>query len=137
MLISESYTKTGRYYEALDCYFEALKIQRNIFGTDESDTDYVLILIGKAFKDLENYEIAIDYFKESLNINKKQENKDISSLLFAIGELYEKIERFDEALLYYQELLDFLQKMYGKNDFNIIAITLNRIISVALHFSKI
>ena len=57
---------SGRYAEALESYYEALKLEE-----DPIDRSYILYNIGLIYSNNGEYSIALDYYHQAIALNKK------------------------------------------------------------------
>jgi len=92
-------------HNALANYEESLRIARKIKDV-ETEID-ALTNIGMAYKDLESYPEALNYFKLSLEKAEiSQDLEEIANLFINIGTIYAIQENYDLSLKYCQQAID-------------------------------
>ena len=109
--IGQRYEKEYKFKEAIETYEKCL----HDLITPEEDTIAFSILVGNCYYFLSKPHQAEKYFKESLNVLKRAENKinklpAKSTVLGNIGNIYHNLGKPDEALGYYQQALEINRK---------------------------
>ncbi|HER23564.1 MAG TPA: tetratricopeptide repeat protein [Candidatus Atribacteria bacterium] len=110
---------SGQKYEKEFKFEEAIKVYEKCLydlSIPEEDKIGFNILVGNCYYFLSKLNQAEKYFKESLNILKRAENKITqlpakSAALGNIGNIYHNLGKPDEALAYYQQALEINQKL--------------------------
>jgi len=117
-LLKKSF-RSGQKYEKEYKFEKAIKIYEKCLhdlSIPEEDKIGFNILIGNCYYFLSKLNQAEKYFKESLNILKRAENKitklPAKSTAFSnIGSIYHNLGKPDEALEYYQQALEVNRKL--------------------------
>lgn len=114
--ISQMYSSL--YPEAIDAYLKASSIYEKINKANSSRHAEVLTNIGILYARLKKYDLALEYYNKSLNINKAL-NLDyaVANLQINIGNLYDSIEQPEKAITYYESALDIMK--LTKNQYGI------------------
>jgi tetratricopeptide (TPR) repeat protein len=108
-----TYYSMGKYPEALDNYFSAYKIAKNI--GDVHDQASLLSNIGVLYDEQENYDKALDYYNQSQELAVKEKNKPlIASNYNNIGSVYLKRKDNNTALDFYLKSLKLKQEIGNK-----------------------
>jgi tetratricopeptide (TPR) repeat protein len=115
----KKYFDSGQKHEKEYKFEEAIKVYEkflNDLNIPEEDKIGFNILIGNCYYFLSKLNQAEKYFKESLNILKRAENKISklpakSAVLGNIGNIYHNLGKPDEALEYYQQALEINRKL--------------------------
>ena len=117
-LLKESF-RSGQKHEKEYEFEEAIKVYEKCLqdlSIPEEDKIGLNILIGSCYYFLSKLNQAEKYFKESLNILKRAENKITklpakSTALGSIGNIYHNLGKPDEALEYYRQALEINRKL--------------------------
>jgi signal transduction histidine kinase len=96
------YWKSGDFERALSKFFDVLLINDTYFPNDlDSRSDY-LSNIGLIYQEMNRFEKAIDYHKQSLGIRKTLNLINGQAISFAnLGVCYQKMEQFNLAEKYF------------------------------------
>jgi tetratricopeptide (TPR) repeat protein len=98
------YRHIGDFEKAIVNNLYALRIAELVYDTARMSVCYNNI--GGVYLDQKNYIKAIEYFRKSIDIEKKIGNKaQISVRLNNLGAAYEALNKFDKAIEYYNEAL--------------------------------
>ncbi len=93
-----------KYKDAIDVY---LQIQQKY--PNHRDKDILISIIGDAYFMLENYELALDYYKQrtqSINKNDWYRNNELN---LKIAETYRRSSKLEQALNTYNEIIESVQ----------------------------
>ncbi len=103
------------YPEAIDTYLKASAINELTNKTDTNRHAEILTNIGILYVRLEKYDLALNYYNRSLELNKTL-NADyaIANLYTNIGNLYDGIEAPEKAIEYYGLSLDIMKRLNNK-----------------------
>jgi len=101
---------TGEYPQAIELYFEALKIFEK--EKEELKSSKVYNNIGIVYQQIGEKNKALAYYKKSLKISEKLGRDDISAIRYNnIATIYEEFENeLDSALFYYQKSCEIWKK---------------------------
>lgn len=93
------YNQVGKYSDAMECYFQVLRLCEKI------DSDYLLRSsynnLGIVYINIDNLPMALDYFQKALAIaQKSKQPKEVFPILVNIAELLTVENKLDEALQY-------------------------------------
>ncbi|WP_102273700.1 TerD family protein [Cytobacillus massiliigabonensis] len=94
LLMARVFEEQRRFDEALNCYDQALSIERSLLAVQSKA--FSLYLYHK------RYDEAIELYQEILNSNPAD-----SYVLYSIGEAYLEMGEFDQAISYYEKALLF------------------------------
>ncbi|WP_454801972.1 ATP-binding protein [Mucilaginibacter phyllosphaerae] len=123
--IGFAYNRLGDYREAINDYFKALAIYKDIkfeLGTNQCYTN-----IGSIYYDMDKTDIARTYFIQSLNgYTKSKNDMGIAAALFSVGNCYLANKESDKAISYYTKSLQMRQKMGDLNGISLARMGLGR-----------
>jgi tetratricopeptide (TPR) repeat protein len=131
VLVADVLEKTGNaqiqlsdYAKATESLKRALKIYRDQFGASSQEVARVLLAMGKAESRKGNWNLSIDFYRQSLHISKQNgDNAAMGKALFEVGVALEA--RGDQgALTCFTEILRFIDP---DKDWAIAADARNRI----------
>ncbi|WP_296853731.1 tetratricopeptide repeat protein [uncultured Methanobrevibacter sp.] len=97
---SLSFRKLGKYYQAIGCYDELLKLDKNNINVLLNKA--VILFILKRYKD------SINVFNSVLQID----SNNINALMY-LGIIYKNFNNFDEALLNFDRILEIDDSFYN------------------------
>ncbi|MEW7278736.1 tetratricopeptide repeat protein [Aquimarina sp. 2201CG1-2-11] len=97
-LLGTYYEKEGKYLEALKHQKESLELFSEL--NDKEGIATVNENIGSIYEDLEQYDIAYQYFKKSEDFFKKTNNTGLISVLNNLGDINRKTGNYKEAIDY-------------------------------------
>jgi tetratricopeptide (TPR) repeat protein len=103
-----------RFDEAIIFYQKVLEHTK-----DDTIKSAILNNLGLIYTDKQNFQKAITYFINALNINEEifgLESPNVSMIYNNIGALYEETRDYDKALFYYFKDLNTQEKAYGPNN---------------------
>ncbi len=109
-MLGAAYRSNEAIKAALDYHQEALKLAESIEQPSEDiqrSINTAISGIGIIYQTLEQYDLAIDYFKRSLEYDEKLKNNlGLAVNYHHIGECLEAIGELDESLTYYNKSLE-------------------------------
>ncbi len=109
-MLGAAYRSNEAIKAALDYHQEALKLAESIEQPSEDiqrSINTAISGIGIIYQTLEQYDLAIDYFKRSLEYDEKLKNNLGLAVNYQhIGECLEAIGELDESLTYYNKSLE-------------------------------
>jgi CHAT domain-containing protein/Tfp pilus assembly protein PilF len=111
----------SQYLEALHSYQSALKIYRFINDLKSKEAEgAILNNIGNVYKDLGQYQKAIEYYQQSVSIFKKGELQagvfnNLGTVYDSLGQYQKAIEYYEKSFEYYQESLSMFNSISNKN----------------------
>lgn len=119
--IAEAFNNIGIYYrtkgiyeEAIDYFFQSLKIMGKIKNEKGIARSYNLI--GIIYYYLENYDLSLKYYSKALELNKKQDDKKwIAGNSNNIGMIYERKGNYEKALEYYLKSMEMSNEIGNRN----------------------
>ena len=99
----------GDYAEALENYYEALKLEE-----DPYDRSYILYNIGLIYGNNGDYSKALEYYHQALDLNSRlpQALNNIAVIYHYQGEQALKQERFEASELMFEKLLTFGKRRF-------------------------
>lgn len=109
----------GLYLQALDTFFYSLELRKNIYGTENYNLAAVHMGIGRTYRTLGQYDLALKYFNLAENNYIKSGRfslRNKSRLYLHIGNVYRSKLDFKRALEYFNQTLFIYQ---NNNEFNI------------------
>ena len=123
-MLGAAYRGNEAIKAALDYHQEALKLAESIEQPSldvQRSINTAISGIGVIYQTLEQYDLAIDYFKRSLDYDEKLQNNEGLALNYRlIGECLEATGELEESLNYYNTSLD-INKTVGSERINIVS----------------
>ncbi len=108
-LIAQEYTKLHDYDEAIPFFQTALELSRQIPGLEYDMAD-ISFLLGEAYFGCGEYNLALESYQLSLDIQEKHENWNAGVVYYRIGMVYENQGRLVDALENYKKALGWHEK---------------------------
>lgn len=107
-----NYYNKGFYLLSLDYYMKALDIM-----SDSDDYLSVLFLnIGAINFELENLDLAIEYYRKGLKLAKNQNNKrNLAEFNRNIGSYYYRLNRVDSSITYFKNGIEYARQINYKS----------------------
>ncbi len=113
----------GDLTKSLEYTFLALYQFEN--AGDEFRVGYCNLILGTTYEEMNNFELALEYYKRSLKIFEKFKSKRmISTALNYAGELFKNSDKCDSAKVYYSRALKINEEIGNKAG---VAIALNNL----------
>lgn len=106
--------KQKAYEKALASFQASYEIRKESAGSTLTQLSNACFNIGECYKFIGNQELALKYFKESLNYERSMKesetscteiNQNIISTMTQIASIYEAVDDYDKALSHYQQVL--------------------------------
>lgn len=106
--------KQNAYERALASFRASYEIRKGSTGSTLTQLSNACFNIGECYKFIGSQELALKYFKESLNYERSMRESEIScteinqniiSTMTQIASIYEAADEYDKALSHYQEVL--------------------------------
>lgn len=97
----------GEYAEALDNYYEALKLE-----DDDYDRSYILYNIGLIHASNGEHDRALDYYHQALELNPRlpQALNNVAVIFHYKGEMAKEAGNDDEAESFYQQAAEYWKR---------------------------
>jgi tetratricopeptide (TPR) repeat protein len=97
----------GEYAEALDNYYEALKLE-----DDDYDRSYILYNIGLIHASNGEHDRALDYYHQALELNPRlpQALNNVAVIFHYQGEMAKEAGNDDEAEKFYQQAAEYWKR---------------------------
>ena len=111
--IGSKYQNQNLYSKSLECYKEALEIQRKWLPALHSDISKTLAVIGSVYRVQGELDKAVNYYKEALHMAKRTlpiEDQYIAATIIGMGTAYKKMDLIDEAEKYLGEAADMCKR---------------------------
>lgn len=114
----------GHYFEKQSAYDSALHYQQLALGLaveleHHESLSRIYGHLGSIYEDLEEYQLARDYFKKALSQNLLTTNEDERIVVLNnLGDAYRKEGRLEEAISYTEEALKLAEKLNHKSGVN-------------------
>lgn len=106
----------GNFNEAIKQYNQSLDLYRTMMGDSSRYVGLSLMNIGIANNSMRKYDIALEFYKKSLeifeNIYKTDQNKDIADVYNNMGVSCENKKEYELALGYYKKALEIRNAIY-------------------------
>ena len=102
----------ARYDKAIEIYNRLIKQCEDFYGKEHPDTAISYNNIGVVYINRGDYDKALEYFKQALEIREKSIGKADS--YNNIGIVYNNRGNYDKALEYLKQALDIYEKVLGK-----------------------
>jgi signal transduction histidine kinase len=116
-----------RYEESLKYYRKALELNEKVVNKGRKEKGYLYLInnIGVTYMNMNNYEKAIEYFKEGLAFENIKENYPSNYGLFLenFTESSFNLGRYDDVLKNYNEVIDI--RLKNGNLFDLSAVHIN------------
>ncbi len=116
-LLGSYYEKEGKYLEALKYQQESLKLFVQL--NDDEGVAMVNENIGSVYEDLEQYELAYEYFKKSEKYFQKTNDKGLISVFNNLGDVNRKTGKYTQAIEYstkaHRLALEYMDKYQVKS----------------------
>ena len=116
-----------RYEESLKYYRKALELNEKVVNKGRKEKGYLYLInnIGVTYMNMNNYEKAIEYFKEGLAFENIKENYPSNYGLFLenFTESSFNLGRYDDVLKNYNEVIDI--RLKNGNIFDLSAVHIN------------
>ncbi|NQU53623.1 MAG: CHAT domain-containing protein [Bacteroidetes bacterium] len=109
----------GLHLQALDTFFYGLELRKNRYGEESYNLAAVHMGIGRTYRSLGQYDLALKYFNLAENIYIKSGRfslRNKSGLYLNIGNVYRSKLDFKRALEYFNQTLSIYQ---NNNEFDI------------------
>ena len=111
------YRNLGDYNKALDYYFKALEIRKDVFGEKHPNTAGTYGNIGVVYHNLEDYDKALEFYNKALEIDKDvlgENHHDTAISYNNIGVVYDELGDYDKALEYHNKALEIKKEVLGE-----------------------
>lgn len=112
------YQNLGDYDKALEYYFKALEITKDVLGEKHRDTAMSYNNIGAVYDDLGDYDKALEYGFKALEIKKDvlgEKHPDTAGSYGNIGIIYAELGDYDKALEYLIKALEIFKEVLGES----------------------
>ncbi len=104
----------GSHPAALDCYLKAIDFWKNAKLSEKEFQDRhtrTLTNIGHLYTETSNYEKALDYYFQALDLLPHTPDSHVhATLLRSIGSVYEYLQEFDKAIDFFKQSLEIVRK---------------------------
>lgn len=114
--IGKVYNFQGNFSKAIEEYNYALSLQRELMGDSSRHVGQSLMLFGITYNSMKKYDMALDYYKDALNIYenifKDNNSSEIANIYNNMGVVYENKKDNNHALLYYEMALNMRKELY-------------------------
>jgi CHAT domain-containing protein/tetratricopeptide (TPR) repeat protein len=108
----------GEYNDAVQEFKKSLDCYRDIEINSRQHEGNTLNMIGDSYYGLMQYEQALDYYQQALELYIEFQNSYAEELVWGdIGTAYSKLGKYEQAILAYQEMLQIAQdskEVYGQ-----------------------
>lgn len=104
------------YSIALDFYWQALELGKEVFGTEDPEIATFYNNIGNIYDRQGNYERALEFYLMDLKLTVKHfgmEHPYTATSFNNIGEVYRIIANFEKAEEYHRKAMDIREKCFG------------------------
>ncbi len=110
-------------HKALEC---SIKIFKSL--KDQEGEAKALNAFGVLYSGISNYETAMDYFTQSLELSIKTDNNErLVASCVNIGDLYSQLEKYDEALDFYDRASIVLKRTNNKEQLSVCQVSIGDI----------
>ena len=114
--IGKVYNFQGNFSKAIEEYNYALSLQRELMGDSTRHVGQSLMLLGITYNSMKKYDLALDYYKDALNIYenifKENNSAEIANIYNNMGVTYENKKDNKQALHYYEMALNMRKELY-------------------------
>ena len=119
--LGTAFRKCKSYALSMSAYFRALELQER--HNLKTKLCHTYLNIGKMFVSLGNFERALKYFNNAVEIALINNDLQLKAKTYAlIGKLYRKKNKYSQAIPFYLEAIGYLQQSKNKDLFNKIRI---------------
>ena len=111
------YRNLGDYNKALDYYFKALEIRKDVLGEKHPNTAGTYGNIGVVYHNLEDYDKVLEFYNKALEIDKDvlgENHHDTAISYNNIGVVYDELGDYDKALEYHNKALEIKKEVLGE-----------------------
>ncbi|KAH8804032.1 hypothetical protein DL96DRAFT_1823058 [Flagelloscypha sp. PMI_526] len=111
-----TYSKLGRYREALDLKEQELELSKRILGPEHPDTLTSMSNLALTYSKLGRYREALDLEEQELELSKRilgPEHPDTVASMDNLGHSYSKLGRYSEALDLKEQVLKLSKRILG------------------------
>ena len=111
------YRNLGEYDKALDYYFKALEIRKDVLGEKHPNTAGTYGNIGVVYHNLEDYDKALEFYNKALEIDKDvlgENHHDTAISYNNIGVVYDELGDYDKALEFHNKALEIKKEVLGE-----------------------
>jgi len=115
--MGNNFETMGFYEKSIEYYFIGLNLLKMIEKEENRNYSIVYDHLGKAYSMLGKDDIAIKFYKRSIEIVKKyeEEQSELAITYDKIGISYINVEKYNKALYYFKKSLEILERKYGKD----------------------
>ena len=110
--------------QAKELFYNALAIQKRIFGEDHADVATSYNELGAVYTDIGEYIQARELHAKALTIRKKifgEEHAHVATSYSNLGEVYRNTGEYNEAKELYEKALMINKKIFGEEDADVAA----------------
>ena len=138
--IGKVYNFQGNFTKAIEEYNCALSLQKELMGDSTRHVGHSLMLIGITYNSMKKYDLALDYYKDALNIYenifKENNSSEIANIYNNMGVAYENEKENMQALHYYEMALNIRKELYNDDEHPDIAYSYSNIAGVYDHLEE-
>ncbi|MEO5357584.1 MAG: tetratricopeptide repeat protein [Nitrospirae bacterium YQR-1] len=110
------YMKCANYKKAIECYEQALSIDKAAYGDKHPTVAIRLNNLGAAWKHCGQFSKAIEFYNQALSIDKsvyRNNHPKVAIRLYNLGAVYCTTEQFDKAAILFKQSLDIFKNTLG------------------------
>lgn len=110
------YYEQRRFGQALELYYDALEIRREVLGEIHADIADIYNCVGHVYYLQEEYEQALDLYRKALKIRKHTLGINHPATADAynnVGLIYARSREYEKALKLYKKALEIREKVWG------------------------
>ena len=111
------YANKNEYDLALQYYFKALQIYKELLGEKHTSVAKGYMNIGNVYAKKNEFDLALQYYFKSLQITKEllgEKNTDVARTYMNIGNVYYDKNEYDLALQYHFKALQIRKELLGE-----------------------
>ena len=105
-LLGDIYAKNGQQSAAIEQYFSAYTIYKNLTAEEYPAKQYDIYQLGLIYYNHQDYESAVKYLLEALQLKQSTRSNMFAPIANTIGLSYRNMSRYDSAIVFFELVSD-------------------------------